>query len=119
MHINKVTIKDVNISLNIEQFVKEFADLQAVSLVNMQSEYNQIKLNKRSCNMTGFMTVLDLLQHCTFIQEETNSVAQFCRAMVQILEDLIFNVCCMFLNNIAVKGPQTNYNDEEVLTEVR
>jgi len=67
MHINKVTIKDVNISLNIEQFVKEFTDLQAVSLVNMQFEYNQIELNKRSRNMTGFMTVLDLLQHCTFI----------------------------------------------------
>jgi len=61
MHINKVTIKDVNISLNIEQFVKEFTDLQAVSLVNMQSEYNQIELDKRSRNITGFMTVLDLL----------------------------------------------------------
>jgi hypothetical protein len=118
MHINKVTIKDVNISSNIEQFVKEFIDLQAVSLVNMQSEYNQIELNKESCNITGFMTVLDLLQHYTFIQEEINFVAQFCRAMVQILEDLIFNVCCMFLNNIAVKEPQTDYNDEEVLMKV-
>jgi len=105
MHINKVTIKDVNISLNIEQFVKEFVDLQAVSFVNMQSEYNQIKLDKRSCNITDFMTVLDLLQHYTFIQEENNFIAQFCRAMVQILEDLIFNVCHMFLNNIAVKEP--------------
>jgi len=38
--------------------------------------------------------------------------------MVQILKDLIFNVCCMFLNDIAVKGPQTDYNDEKVLTEV-
>jgi len=41
MHINKVTIKDVNISSNIEQFVKEFTGLQVVSLVNMQSEYNE------------------------------------------------------------------------------
>jgi len=84
----------------------------------MQSEYNQIELNKRSCNITGFITVLDLLQHCTFIQEEINSVAQFCRAMVQILEDLISNVCCMFLNDIAVKGPQTDYNSEKVLMRV-
>ena len=67
MHINKVTIKDVNISSNIKQFVKEFADLQAVSLVNMQSEYNQIELDKKSRNITGFMTVLNLLQHCTLI----------------------------------------------------
>ena len=27
MHINKVTIKEINISSNIEQFVKEFTDL--------------------------------------------------------------------------------------------
>jgi len=67
MHINKVTIKDVNISLNIKQFVKEFVSLQAVSLVNMQFEYDQIKLDKKSCDITDFMTVLDLLQHCTFI----------------------------------------------------
>ena len=118
MHINKVTIKDVNISSNIEQFVKEFVSLQAVSFVNMQSEYNQIELNKRSHNITGFMMMLNLLQHCTFIQEGINFVAQFCRAMVQILKDLIFNVCCMFLNNIAVKGPQTDYNSEKVLIKV-
>jgi len=98
--------------------VKEFVDLQAVSLVNMQSEYDQIKLDKESCDITDFMTVLDLLQHCTFIQEGINFVAQFCRAMVQILEDLISNVCHMFLNNIAVKEPQMNYNSEKVLMRV-
>jgi len=118
MHINKVRIRDVNISSNIKQFVKEFIDLQAVSFVNMQSEYNQIKLDKRSCDIMSFITVLDLLQHYTFIQEEINFIAQFCKAMVQILEDLIFNVCRMFLNNIAVKEPQTDYNDEKILMRV-
>ncbi len=38
--------------------------------------------------------------------------------MIKILEDLISNVCCMFLNNIAVKEPQTDYNNEEVLMRV-
>jgi len=40
MHINKVMIQDVNISLNIEQFIKEFAELWIISLVNMQLEYD-------------------------------------------------------------------------------
>jgi hypothetical protein len=40
MHINKVMIQDANIFSNIEQFVKEFAELQIISLVNMQLEYN-------------------------------------------------------------------------------
>ncbi len=78
MYINKVMIQDANISLNIKQFVKEFAELQIVNLVNIQSKYDQIELNKKSCDLTDFMMVLDLLRNCTFIQNETNSVAQFC-----------------------------------------
>ena len=105
MHINKVIIYDVMISLNIEQFIEEFSELKTVSLVDMQSDYDQIALKKKSHNLTEFMTVLRLLQNCTLIQNEINSVAQFCRAMIQILEDLIFTVCCMFLDNIAVKEP--------------
>ncbi len=61
MHINKVTIQNANISLNIEQFVKEFAELQIVSLVNMQLKYDQIELNKKSHDLTDFMIVLHLL----------------------------------------------------------
>jgi len=78
MHINKVTIQDVNISSNIEQFVKKFAELQIVSLVNMQLEYDQIKFNKESHDLTNFMMMLDLLRNCTLIQNKTNSVVQFC-----------------------------------------
>jgi len=40
MHINKVMIQDVNISLNIEQFVKKFAELQIINLVNIQLKYD-------------------------------------------------------------------------------
>ncbi len=78
MHINKVTIQDANISSNIEQFIKKFAELQIISLVNMQLEYDQTKFNKESCNLTDFMMMLDLLRNCTLIQSETNSVVQFC-----------------------------------------
>jgi len=78
MHINKVMIQDANISSNIEQFVKEFSELQIVSLVNMQLKYDQIELNKKSCNLTDFMMMLNLLRNCTLIQNKTNSVVQFC-----------------------------------------
>jgi len=82
MHINKVMIQDVNISSNIEQFIKEFAELQIVNLVNMQLEYDQIELNKESHDLTDFMMMLDLLRNCTFIQSEINSVVQFCQTMI-------------------------------------
>jgi len=72
----------VNISSNIEQFIKEFAELQIVNLINMQSKYDQIELNKESCDLTDFMMMLDLLKNCTLIQNETNSVVQFCQTMI-------------------------------------
>ena len=118
MHINKIIIYNVIIFSNIEQFMKEFSELKTVSLVNMQSDYDQIALKKKSHNLTEFMTVLRLLQNCTLIQSKINSVAQFCRAMIQIFEDLILTVCCMFLDDIAVKEPQTDYDDKEILTKV-
>jgi len=82
MHINKVIIQDANISLNIEQFVEEFAELQIINLMNMQSKYDQIELNKESCDLTDFMMMLNLLRNCTFIQNKTNSVVQFCQIMI-------------------------------------
>ena len=62
--------------------------------------------------------MLNLLRNCILIQNKINSVAQFCRAMIQILENLISTVCQMFLNDIAVKESQISYNDEKVLSEV-
>ena len=64
------------------------------------------------------MMMLDLLRNCTLIQNKINSVAQFCKAMIQILENLISIMCQMFLNDIAVKEPQISYNDEKVLSKV-
>jgi len=84
----------------------------------MQSEYNQIELNKESCDLTDFMTVLSLLRNCTLIQDRTNSVAQFCQTMIQILEDLISDICHMFLDDIVMKEPQSDYNGKESLSEV-
>ena len=105
MHINKIIIHNVMIFSNIKQFMKEFSELKTVSLVDIQFSYDQITLKKKSCDLTEFMMILELLWNCTLIQSRTNSVAQFCRAMIQILKDLIFTVCCMFLDNIAVKEP--------------
>ena len=103
MHINKIIIYNVMISSNIKQFVKKFSKLKTVSLMNIQFDYNQVTLAKKSCNITDFMMMLNLLRNCTLIQSKINSVAQFCRAMIQILENLISIMCQMFLNDIVVK----------------
>ena len=103
MHINKIIIHNVMISPNIEQFVKKFSEFKTVNLMNIQSDYDQVTLAKKNCDITDFMMMLNLLRNYTLIQSKINSVAQFCRAIIQILENLISTVCQMFLNDIAVK----------------
>ena len=75
MHINKITIRDANISLNIEQFAKKFKKLKIVSLMNLQLSYDQINLNKILRNLIKFFMSFNLLQNCTLIQNRTNLVA--------------------------------------------
>ena len=75
MYINKITIKDTNISLNIKQFAKKFKELKIVSLMNLQLSYDQINLNKILRNLIKFFMSFNLLQNCTLIQNRTNLVA--------------------------------------------
>ena len=69
--------------------------------------------------MTGFQTLIGLLQITTLPQGATNSVAQFVRIVTKILEDLIPEDCLPFLDNIGVKGPLSVYNKKEVLPGIR
>jgi hypothetical protein len=42
----------------------------------------------------------------------TNSVAEFVRVVTKILQDLIPHACMPYIDDIAVKGPKTNYGGE-------
>jgi alpha-glucuronidase len=46
MNINKVIIKNVNVSSDVNEFFKEFIKMIMISLINLFSEYNQITLSK-------------------------------------------------------------------------
>ena len=67
MHINKIIIHNVIISSNIEQFIKKFSELKTVNLMNIQSDYDQVALVKKSHDITDFMMMLNLLKNCIFI----------------------------------------------------
>ena len=47
-----------------------------------------------------------------------NSVVQFIRIVMKILEDLIPHDCMPFLDDVGVKGPISTYNNTEVLPGV-
>jgi hypothetical protein len=85
MHINKIIIKDINISeyQAVYERIHRLISCQFCEYaVRIQSDW----IKQEKFDIMSFMIVLDLLQHYTFIQEEINFIAQFCRAMVQILK---------------------------------
>lgn len=116
---NAVTIRDAFIPPGAEEFSEEFGGCLLLSLLDLFSGYDQIELDVMSRDLTTFATPIGLFRMCTLPQGATNSVAQFMRAMVRILQDLIPHICRPFLDDICIKGPRHDWNNEEVLPGIR
>ena len=119
MEINKHTVRDANLPPSVDEFSEEFAGCQMASLIDFFSGYDQVELDTKSRDLTGFQTPIGLLRMTTLPQGATNSVAQFVRIVTKILEDLIPEDCLPFLDDIGVKGPLSTYNEREVLPGIR
>ena len=48
MNMNKYTVQDTLLSLNVDDFAEKFAEMSIMSLINFFSDYNQIKLDPES-----------------------------------------------------------------------
>jgi hypothetical protein len=60
LKMNKVIIRDVNLSSSMNEFFENFAECVMTFLMNFFSEYDQMTLNKKSRDMTTFMTFIGL-----------------------------------------------------------
>ena len=60
MNMNKYTVQDTLLSSNVNDFAEKFAEMSIMSLIDFFSDYNQIKLNPESQDMTAFQTPLSL-----------------------------------------------------------
>jgi hypothetical protein len=97
---------------NADEFSKEFAGCQVVSLIDFFSRYNQVMLHPESRLITAFFTLSHrLIQQCTLPIGTTNSVAEFVQVVTKVLQNLIPYCCMPYIDNIAVKGPKDNYNN--------
>src|SRR5438045_3771946 len=119
MNMNKITIRDVNLSLNCEDFTEDFVSMTVSSLLDFYADYDQMKLNEESRDMTAFQTSLELLRMTTIFMKVTNSVRQFVQAMQQILAKHISHDTSVYLNDVEVKNLKIKYNNEEVSSELK
>ena len=116
--INRVTVKDTNLPPSINEFSEEFTRYIIASLIDFFSNYDQIKLNKKSRNLTTFHTPIGLLKITTLPQKAINSVTQFARITTKILQKYISRLYFSFLDNINTKRSKTRYDDIRILSSI-
>ena len=116
---NRVTIRDANLPPNVDEFSEGLAGYVISSLLDFFSRYNQLLLVVESRDLTGFQIPLGLLRITSVPLGGTNSVAQFVRVVSRILEKHFPYKGIAFLDDVAVKGARTTYEDKEALLGVR
>lgn len=74
LNINKMIIRNANLSPSINEFSKNFVECFIVLLIDFFSNYDQIKLDIFNRDMTAFMTSIELLRMIKLFQKIINSI---------------------------------------------
>ena len=74
INMNKIIIRNMNLMSNYKDFIKDFANMIMLLLLDFYADYDQIKLNKESRNMIMFQTFFKLLRMIIILMRVINSV---------------------------------------------
>jgi len=109
--LNKITIRDAGMLPIVDDFVEGFAGHQCYTVFDLFWGFDARKIHPKSRDLTAFMTPLGLLQITSLPTGFTNSPAEFQKCMVIILKDEIPHVANIFIDDLPIKGPKTQYPD--------
>ena len=111
--LNKVSIRDAGMLPVVNDFVEGFAARQCYTVFNLFWGFNARRVAKESRELTAFTTPLGLLHITSLPTGYTNSPSQFQKCMVFILQEEIPDYANIFIDDLAIKGPQSQYLDDE------
>jgi hypothetical protein len=101
--------------------VEPFARWQCYTLFDLFWGFDARKVHPACLDLTAFLTPLGLLHITSMPTGYTNSPAEFQQCMVFILQDEIPHTANIFIDDLPIKGPASEYlneNDEpETLPE--
>lgn len=109
--LNKVSIRDAGMMPIVDDFVENFAGHQCYTVFDLFWGFDAQKIHPKSRDLTAFMTPLGLLQITSLPTGYTNSPAEFQKCMVFILQDEIPHTANIFIDDLPIKGPRTQYID--------
>jgi len=112
--LNKVTIRDCGMPPSVDEFSEDFAGYPITSAIDYYSGYYEISLDKKSQDLTAFLTGVGLVRMTRLPQGWTNSGACFQRVMGKVHWRQIPHQVRPFLDDCGIKGPKDRYNDIEI-----
>jgi hypothetical protein len=110
--LNSVTIRDAGLPPILDSFVEPFAGSQCYTSFDIRSGFDARIVHLDSRDMTAISTPLGLLRLTCLPQGFTNSPAEFQKCMQFILQDEIPHTANIFIDDLPIKGPITQYLDE-------
>lgn len=111
--LNKVTVRDAGMLPILDDFVEGFAGRQCYTVFDLYWGFDARRMEPESRDMTAFMTPLGLLRITSMPTGFTNSPAEFQKCMVFILHEEIPHVANIFIDDLPIKGPASQYLDKD------
>ena len=111
--LNRITIRDAGMLPIVDDFVDSFAGRQCYTVFDLFWGFDARKIHPKSRELTAFMTPLGLLQLTSLPTGFTNAPAEFQKCMSIILQEEIPNTANIFIDDLPIKGPESQYSDSE------
>lgn len=116
--LNKVSIRDAGLLPIVDDFVESYAGFQCYTVFDLFWGFDARTVAPVSRDMTAFFTPLGLLRLTALPMGYTNSPAEFQKCMAFILQDEIPHVANIFIDDLPIKGPRSQYLDKDGIPEV-
>jgi transposase InsO family protein len=111
--LNKVSIRDAGQLPILDDFVESYSARQCYTVFDLFWGFDGRIVDPRSRDMTAFYTPLGLLRLTALPMGYTNSPAEFQQCMTFILQDEIPHVANIFIDDLPIKGPKSQYLDQQ------
>jgi hypothetical protein len=117
--LNKVTIRDSALPPRVDDFTESHVGHVIYGLADLFSGYDGWILAVESRPLMTFNSLIGLNRLMVLPQGATNSVPEFQRCALHTLDEDTPQNSDAFINDITVKGPRSDYNNEELALGIR
>jgi hypothetical protein len=107
--LNGVSIRDSGVPPILDEFVETYAGRSIYTVLDMYWGFHARMLHEDSRDMTAFQTPLGELRIVSLPMGYTNSPAEFQACMMFILQDEVPEKAGVFIDDVPIKGPPTQY----------